>query len=100
MGEVVRAALIQACWEKDADAMVKKAVASVRQAAAEGARVVCLQELFNGPYFCQAEDKRCYDFADGRFLRDLDRGLIDEVRQLWAFYRDRRPDTCSSLAGA
>ena len=25
-------------------------------------------------------------------MRDLDLDLIDEVRQQWAFYRDRRPD--------
>jgi beta-ureidopropionase len=30
-------------------------------------------------------------------VRDLDLGLIDEVRQQWAFYRDRRPDAYGSL---
>ena len=56
MADVVRAGLIQASWAGDKAAMAKKAIASVRQAAAEGAKVVCLQELFNGPYFCQVED--------------------------------------------
>ena len=36
--------------------MTKNAVRSVQQAAAAGAKVVCLQELFNGPYFCQVQD--------------------------------------------
>ena len=30
-------------------------------------------------------------------VRDLDFDLIDEVRKLWAFYRDRRPDAYGSL---
>jgi N-carbamoylputrescine amidase len=30
-------------------------------------------------------------------VRDLDLGLIDEVRQKWAFYRDRRPDAYDPL---
>jgi len=31
-------------------------------------------------------------------VRDLDLDLIDEVRQQWAFYRDRRPEAYGSLA--
>ncbi len=64
MGDVVRAALIQAHWAGDKDLMTKNAVRSVQQAAAEGARVVCLQELFNGPYFCQVQDGAWYDWAE------------------------------------
>ena len=30
-------------------------------------------------------------------MRDLDLGMIDEVRQQWAFYRDRRPDAYGPL---
>ena len=30
-------------------------------------------------------------------VRDLDLGLIKEVRDQWAFYRDRRPDSYDSL---
>jgi beta-ureidopropionase len=33
-------------------------------------------------------------------VRDLDLGLIDEVRQNWAFYRDRRPDAYGPLVEA
>ncbi|MFD7901990.1 nitrilase-related carbon-nitrogen hydrolase [Kitasatospora sp. NPDC059722] len=33
-------------------------------------------------------------------VRDLDLGLIEEVRQQWAFYRDRRPDAYGPLAEA
>jgi len=59
MADVVRAALIQAKWAGDKDVMTKNAIRSVQQAAAQGAKVVCLQELFNGPYFCQVQDGAC-----------------------------------------
>jgi beta-ureidopropionase len=64
MTEVVRAALVQARWAGDKDTMTKNAVRSVQQAAAEGAQVVCLQELFNGPYFCQVQEAEWYDWAE------------------------------------
>jgi N-carbamoylputrescine amidase len=64
MADVVRAALIQAQWAGDKDMMTKNAIRSVQQAAAEGAKVVCLQELFNGPYFCQVQDGAWYDWAE------------------------------------
>ncbi|MGH9294509.1 MAG: nitrilase-related carbon-nitrogen hydrolase [Acidimicrobiales bacterium] len=75
MSEVVRAALVQASWAGDKETMTKNALASVRQGAAEGAKIVCLQELFNGPYFCQVQDKSWYDFAeavpDGPTVRQM-----------------------------
>jgi N-carbamoylputrescine amidase len=30
-------------------------------------------------------------------IRDLDLDMIEEVRQQWAFYRDRRPDAYGDL---
>jgi N-carbamoylputrescine amidase len=33
-------------------------------------------------------------------VRDLDFGVLDEVRTQWAFYRDRRPDAYGTLTGA
>jgi N-carbamoylputrescine amidase len=39
------------------------------------------------------------DAARERFavVADLDLGLIDEVRQTWQFYRDRRPEAYAEL---
>jgi N-carbamoylputrescine amidase len=64
MSEIVRAALVQASWEGTKEAMTNKAIASVRRAAAEGAQVVCLQELFYGPYFCQVQEPEWYDWTE------------------------------------
>ncbi|MCC7009472.1 MAG: carbon-nitrogen hydrolase [Acidobacteria bacterium] len=36
----------------------------IRQAAAQGAQVVCLKELFNAPYFCKAEETDRFDLAE------------------------------------
>ncbi len=36
----------------------------IDQAAAKGAQIVCLQELFLGPYFCQEEDHAEFDRAE------------------------------------
>jgi N-carbamoylputrescine amidase len=35
--------------------------------------------------------------ADEVIVRDLDMSLLTEVRQNWAFYRDRRPDSYGPL---
>jgi N-carbamoylputrescine amidase len=48
----------------DKRANVEKALARIGEAAAAGANVICLQELFAGPYFCQSEDHRNFDLAE------------------------------------
>src|SRR3989338_5168971 len=59
----VRVALIQmACVEKPAE-NIKKAVSQIKIAAAKGAKIVCLQELFSTRYFCQSENVRNFDLA-------------------------------------
>ena len=41
-----------------------KAVARIREAAAEGAQIVCLQELFRSQYFCRVENADLFDVAE------------------------------------
>jgi len=43
---------------------IDKHVPLVRQAAAAGAQIVCLQELFYGPYFCAEQSPRWYDAVE------------------------------------
>ena len=38
------------------------------------------------------------DTGEEIVVRDLDMGQLEEVRNLWQFYRDRRPDTYGPLA--
>jgi beta-ureidopropionase len=64
MANIVRAALVQSTWTGDKQSMIDKHVAFARQAADQGAQVVCFQELFYGPYFCQVQDTAYYDYAE------------------------------------
>ncbi len=72
MPRIVRGALIQATLcepttsplTKIKEAMIEKHVGLIRKAADRGAQVVCLQELFYGPYFPAVQDARWYDMAE------------------------------------
>jgi N-carbamoylputrescine amidase len=44
--------------------MIDKNVDYARQAAADGAQVMCFQELFYGPYFCQVQENEHFDYAE------------------------------------
>ena len=61
---IVRAALVQAIWTGDKESMIKHHEEQARLAAIEGAQVICFQELFYGPYFCQVQDAVFYDYAE------------------------------------
>jgi N-carbamoylputrescine amidase len=61
---IVRAALVQAVWTGDKASMIAHHEEQARLAAAEGARVICFQELFYGPYFCQVQDAKFYEYAE------------------------------------
>jgi N-carbamoylputrescine amidase len=43
---------------------LQRAMEFVRQAAARGAQIVCLPELFQTQYFCQREDSTLFDLAE------------------------------------
>jgi beta-ureidopropionase len=64
MTDVIRAALVQTTWTGDKESMIKAHQQYARDAAAQGAKVVCFQELFYGPYFCQVQDAAYYDYAE------------------------------------
>ena len=72
MPRVIRGGLIQATLcepvtagvEKIKQAMIDKHVELIARAAEKGAQVVCLQELFYGPYFCAEQDTKWYELAE------------------------------------
>jgi beta-ureidopropionase len=64
MPEIVRAALVQQAWTGDKDSMIAAALQHIHAAADQGAQVVCLQELFYGPYFCQVQDADYYSYTE------------------------------------
>ena len=46
------------------DAMVRKHVEMIEQAAQQKVQILCLQELFYGPYFCAEQDPRWYELTE------------------------------------
>ena len=72
MARVVRGGLIQAVLSEPTDSalekikrsMIDKHVELIKQAADKGAQVICLQELFYGPYFCAEQNARWYELVE------------------------------------
>jgi len=64
VANIVRAALIQAEWTGDKDSMLNKHMDLARKAAKDGAQVLCFQELFYGPYFCQVQDDEYFAYTE------------------------------------
>lgn len=62
--EIVKVGLIQMACGEDAEANMKTADQGIRQAAGQGAQIICLQELFRTPYFCQTEDSKNFNRAE------------------------------------
>jgi len=73
MPRIVKGGLIQAGVGADAsklppekikEHMIEKHLALIAEAAKKGAQIVCLQELFYGPYFCAEQEKRWYSIVE------------------------------------
>ncbi|MGC5323837.1 nitrilase-related carbon-nitrogen hydrolase [Brevibacillus sp. SYSU BS000544] len=61
---------------------IEKHIQLVREAAAKGAQIICLQEIFYGPYFCTEQKTKWYESAEEvpngpttRLFQDLAREL-------------------------
>lgn len=64
MSRTLKAALLQEPHHGSRAANLDAIEAGLRDAAAQGAKLVLLQELHNGPYFCQNEDVDTFDLAE------------------------------------
>jgi N-carbamoylputrescine amidase len=56
--------LIQMRCDPSPEANLEKALARLRQAAGQGANIICLPELFRSQYFCQRQDPALFDLAE------------------------------------
>jgi N-carbamoylputrescine amidase len=61
---MLKLGLVQMRCSIDPSENVDKAESMIRTAASDGAKIVCLQEIFNTIYFCQAEDHKYFEFAE------------------------------------
>src|SRR6184192_2497101 len=46
------------------DAMFEKHLPFIEEAGKKGVQILCLQEVFNGPYFCPSQDSKWCDIAE------------------------------------
>jgi N-carbamoylputrescine amidase len=64
MDQLLKLGLVQQSCTEDREQNLAASEAGIRAAAAQGARLVLLQELHTGVYFCQTEDTRRFDQAE------------------------------------
>ncbi len=64
MVKEVKLGLVQMSCGDDVAENDDKAIGHVRQAAAQGANIICLQELFKSRYFPQVEDHTRFGLAE------------------------------------
>src|SRR6202012_6283906 len=60
----VKVGIVQMSCTADKQSNLQKAIAKIREAAAKGAQIVCLQELFTSLYFCDVEDYDNFKLAE------------------------------------
>ncbi|AYD47557.1 carbon-nitrogen hydrolase [Arachidicoccus soli] len=60
----VNVGLVQMSCTGSKEANLQKAIEKTREAAAKGAQIVCLQELFTSLYFCDVEDYENFKLAE------------------------------------
>ncbi len=72
-GRIVKCGLIQmsnplndenASVPEVRDAMLNKHLPYIEKAGEQGVQILCLQEVFNGPYFCPSQDSKWCDIAE------------------------------------
>jgi beta-ureidopropionase len=108
MSRIIRCSLIQASnvaashlpLAQIKQAMIDKHLEYIRQAAESGAQIICMQEIFTGPYFCAEQETRWYDSTEAvpegptiRLMQDVARKHkvalvvpIYEVEQQGVYY--------------
>ena len=64
MASTLNVACVQHACTNDRDANLAASISGIRDAARQGARLVLLQELHTGVYFCQSEDTANFERAE------------------------------------
>src|SRR5215212_834038 len=105
--------IMQDAATDDSAATLEASVERVREAAARGAQIICLKELFNAPYFCKSQKCERFEYAEPipgpttdvmqRLARELEVVIIVPIfeRQAAGVYRNSAAviDADGSLMG-
>ncbi|ABA58902.1 Nitrilase/cyanide hydratase and apolipoprotein N-acyltransferase [Nitrosococcus oceani ATCC 19707] len=60
----LKVAIVQQVCSQQRQANIGHSIRGIREAAAQGAKLILLPELHTGPYFCQTENTRYFDLAE------------------------------------
>ncbi len=60
----MKVAIVQQVCSQQRQANIDHSILGIREAAAQGAKLVLLPELHTGPYFCQIENTQYFDLAE------------------------------------
>ncbi|PWJ58315.1 N-carbamoylputrescine amidase [Dyadobacter jejuensis] len=64
MNKKINIGLVQMSCSAEVASNQEKAIVKIREAAAQGAQVICLQELYKSLYFCDVEDHHNFELAE------------------------------------
>ncbi|MEP7319428.1 MAG: nitrilase-related carbon-nitrogen hydrolase, partial [Panacibacter sp.] len=73
MARIIKSGLIQMSLPKTEgegtieeikEAMTQKHIPLIEEAGERGVQILCLQEIFNTPYFCPGQDRKWYESAE------------------------------------
>jgi N-carbamoylputrescine amidase len=88
-------------WKLEQPAARWPTSTSSRRSTGSGVEEYGDNDFYGTSYFVDPRGQFVGDVASSHdeelVVRDLDLDMIDEVRQTWAFYRDRRPDAYGPL---
>lgn len=93
--DILKIGLVQMQMSDDTADNTRRAIDGIREAAAGGAEVVCLPELFRSPYFCQSENPDIFNLAEEipgpgtRELEELAREL--DITLIASLFERRAP---------
>ena len=89
MNTTLKVGLVQHSCAEDRHTNLAASIAGIREATARGARLVLLQELHTGVYFCQTEDTKRFDQAEpipgpttqelGKLAKELDIVIVGSL---------------------
>jgi len=63
-GSIINVGITQMACGEDGSKNLKNQLRLIEQAAKQGAKIICTQELFKSQYFCQVEDHRFFKLAE------------------------------------
>src|SRR2546430_2971353 len=64
MADNLTVGLVQMKCTTNVEETLERAIEKIQEAAARGAQIICLHELFRGEYFCRIEDADLFNLAE------------------------------------